>query len=104
MRMYKSLFETCVLLTLYSVWSQIIENVRNIRSIFSTNELVSAGLKKFTLSLVEGATEKIGWEFAPDEDYLTGQLRALLISTAGAAGHQGLACTKTQKIYLLMRP
>lgn len=104
MRVYKPLSETCVLLTVYSVWSQIIENVRNIRSIFSKNEVVSAGLKKFTLNLVEGATEKIGWEFAPDEDYLTGQLRALLISTAGAAGHQGLASTKTRKIHLLMRP
>lgn len=101
--MYDSLYEICVLLTGDSVWSQIIENVRNVRSIFSANEVVSAGLKKFTLRLVEGATEKIGWEFAPNEDYLTGQLRALLISTAGAAGHQGLACAKTRKIYMLMR-
>lgn len=85
------------------MWSQIIDTVRNVRSVFSANEVVSAGLKKFTLNLVKGATEKIGWEFAPNEDYLTGQLRALLISTAGAAGHQGLACTKFWKIYMLMR-
>lgn len=104
MRMYKSICEACVLLTGYSVWSQIIDNLRNIRSIFSANEVLSAGLQKFTLKLIESATEKIGWEFAPNEDYLTGQLRALLISTAGAAGHQGLACTKTGKIHKLMRP
>lgn len=76
------------------MWSQIIDTMRNIRSVFSANEVVSAGLKKFTLNLVEGATKEIGWEFAPNEDYLTGQLRALLISNAGAAGHQELACTK----------
>lgn len=76
----------------------------NIRSIFSANEIVSAGLKKFTLELVKDAAEKIGWEFSPNEDYLAGQLRALLISTAGAAGHQGFASTNTWKIYMLMRP
>ncbi|MCJ1345079.1 hypothetical protein MMC31_003284 [Peltigera leucophlebia] len=84
--------------TAHAVWSQIIDNVRNIRSIFSANEILSAGLKKFTLKLVEGATEKIGWEFAPDEDYLTGQLRALLISTAGAAGHQGTIDEATNRL------
>lgn len=84
-----------MLLTGHSVWSQIIDTVHKIRSVFSADDVVSAGLKKFTLKLVEGATEKVGWEFAPNEDYLTGQLRALLISSAGAAGHQGLACPKT---------
>ena len=92
-----------MLLTGHSVWSQIIDTVRNIRSVFSANEVVTAGLKKFNLKLVEGATEKIGWEFAPNENYLTGQLRALLISNAGDAGHQGFACTKAWKTYMLTR-
>jgi hypothetical protein len=34
--------------------------------------------------------ERIGWDFAPDEDYLTGQLRSLLISHAGRSGHEGV--------------
>lgn len=46
------------------------------------------GLKKFALKLVSPAIEKIGWDFAANEDFLTGQLRALLIATAGGAGHQ----------------
>lgn len=46
------------------------------------------GLKKFTLNLVAAETEKIGWDFRPDEDFLTGQLRALLITAAGDAGHK----------------
>jgi len=71
------------------VWAQAITSVGHIRSIFADNETTSAGLKTFTLKLVAPATETIGWDFAPQESFLTGQLRALLISTAGSAGHQG---------------
>jgi hypothetical protein len=46
------------------------------------------GLKKFTLSLVSSAAEKIGWDFKDDEDYLTVQLRKLLLAMAGGAGHE----------------
>ena len=78
----------CAILTESSVWSQIVVSLTKIRSIFASNEVVSEGLKAFTLRLVKSATEKIGWDFKPDEDYLTGQLRALLIGTAGLAGHE----------------
>lgn len=71
------------------MWLQIISSLAKVRSIFATNDVLSAGLKVFTLKLVESATEKIGWDFSPNDDYLTGQLRALLIRTAGSAGHQG---------------
>ena len=70
-----------------SVWSQIISSLGNIRSVFSENETLTHGLKEFTLRLVTSATEEIGWDFAPNEKFLTGQLRSLLISTAGSAGH-----------------
>ena len=60
----------------------------NIRSIFSDNEVLANGLKDFTLRLVTPTTEMIGWDFAPNENFLTGQMRALLISTAGNAGHE----------------
>ena len=50
---------------------------------------MTKGLKKFTLDLVSPAVEKIGWEFKPDDDLPTIQLRSLLISTAGGAGHEG---------------
>ena len=75
-------------LMMNSVWSQIISSLENIRSIFADNKALAAGLRVFTARLVTPATEKIGWEFAPSEDYLTGQLRALLLSTAGSAGHE----------------
>lgn len=41
------------------------------------------------MKLVSPAVEKLGWEFKPNEDYLTGQLRKLLIAMAGNAGHDG---------------
>lgn len=72
-----------------SVWSQIINSIMNIRSIFASEEAVEAGLKKFTLQLVTPSAERLGWEFGPDEDFLTGQLRALLISAAAWSGHLG---------------
>lgn len=75
-------------LIINSVWSQIISSLGNIRSIFTDNKTLATGLRVFTLRLVTPATEKIGWESAPSEDYLTGQLRALLLSTAGSAGHE----------------
>ena len=70
-----------------SVWSQIISSLSNVRSIFADNEKLANGLMEFTLRLVTPATEEIGWDFAPNENFLTGQLRALLISTASNAGH-----------------
>ncbi|KAL8789622.1 MAG: hypothetical protein Q9213_001058 [Squamulea squamosa] len=71
----------------YAVWSQMVASLGNIRSVFAENEAVANGLKQFTLKLVSQATENIGWDFKANEDYLTGQLRALLITVAGSAGH-----------------
>lgn len=72
-----------------SVWSQIVSSLANIRSVFADNEKISTALKTYTFRLVSTTTEKVGWDFEPNEDFLTGQLRALLINTAGGAGHQG---------------
>jgi hypothetical protein len=70
------------------VWSQISASLGNLRSVFSQHDAVSAGLKKFTSSLSSPAAEKIGWEFKENEDYLTVQLRKLLISMAGIGGDE----------------
>jgi ERAP1-like C-terminal domain len=69
------------------VWSQLASCLGNIRSIFSGDDSVNSALKKFTLTLASPAAEGIGWDFKPTEDYLTGQLRRLLIGMAGHAGH-----------------
>ena len=75
-------------LTVFSVWSQIVGSLANVRSVFTDNEMISTALKTYMLRLVSAATEKIGWDFGSNDDFLTGQLRALLINTAGGAGHE----------------
>jgi ERAP1-like C-terminal domain len=72
-----------------SVWSQISSSLGKCRAVFASNQRVSAGLKRFALNLVSPAAEKIGWEFDDDEDFLTIQLRKLLLRMAGGAGHEG---------------
>ncbi|KAH0239587.1 hypothetical protein KCU84_g25390, partial [Aureobasidium melanogenum] len=74
--------------TNYLVWSEVLSSLGNIRSVFADDEQVSEGLRQYTLRLVSEATAKIGWDFAPHDDYLTGQLRALLLASAGMAGHE----------------
>ena len=67
---------------------QLVTSLSHIRSVFAANEEIATGLKNFVRKLVTPAVEEIGWEFKPGEDYLTSQLRQLLISTAGHAGHE----------------
>lgn len=55
---------------------------------FAQNESVAAGLKRFALELSSPAANEIGWEFSAEDDYLTVQLRKLLIGMAGRAGHK----------------
>ena len=74
----------------YLVWSQISSSLSKVRSVFSSNKEVTDGLKKYALKLVSPAAESIGWEFSDKEDYLTGQLRKLLIAMAGGAGHESI--------------
>lgn len=71
---------------LRSVWSQLIGSLDTPRSVFGDVPDVSDALKKFTLKLVASAVNKVGWEFAPNEDHLTGLLRSTLIRQAGLAG------------------
>ncbi|KAI9831218.1 MAG: hypothetical protein M1819_005146 [Sarea resinae] len=84
----------------YLVWSRLISSLTNLRSIFSDDQEIHAAIKKFVLKLVTPATEQIGWEYAANEDLLTGQLRALLISAAGAVGHQGVIAEAQKRFRL----
>ncbi|KAL4959890.1 M1 family metallopeptidase [Aspergillus stella-maris] len=74
----------------YLVWSQISSSVGNLRSVFSHNEAVAKGLKKFARELSSSAVRNIGWEFGADDDYLTVQLRKLLIAMSGLAGNESI--------------
>ncbi len=72
----------------YLVWSQILTNIGNVRSVFSGSEEICEALRKYHLKLITPAVEKVGWDFKDGESYLTGQLRASLILSAGLVGHQ----------------
>lgn len=82
------------------VWSEIISSLGTVRSVFSENESLSSALRAFTLKLVSPAAEKLGWEFAAGEGFLTSQLRALLISTAGLAGHKAIIAEAQRRFKL----
>ncbi|KAI6708974.1 hypothetical protein JHW43_008509 [Diplocarpon mali] len=86
--------------TNYLVWSQILSSISTVKSVFADDEAILKGLKKFTLKLITPAVEKIGWEAASEEDLLTGQLRALLILTAGLNGHDGVTAEAKRRFEL----
>jgi aminopeptidase N len=65
-------------LILRSVWSQVLTNIGNVRSVFSGAEDISSGLKAYSLKLITPAVEKVGWDF-----------KAALILSAGLQGHKG---------------
>ncbi|KAF2097331.1 hypothetical protein NA57DRAFT_57923 [Rhizodiscina lignyota] len=72
----------------YLVWQGMMAALGHIRSVFADDEVISKGLRKFTLILTTPAVDRLGWDFPPNEDLLTGQLRALVLSSAGVTGHQ----------------
>lgn len=74
----------------YLVWSQVSSSLSRIRTVFASNKKISAGLKNFALKLCSPAAEAIGWEYPEGEDYLTGQMRKLLLAMAAGAGHEGI--------------
>ena len=80
----------------FLVWQQIASSLAKVKQVFAADKQVAEGLKKFTLKLVTPATESIGWEYSKDEEWLTGQLRKLLLSLAANAGHQA-TITEGQK-------
>lgn len=87
-----------------SVWSSITSALGTVRGIFAQNPAITSALKAFTLKLVTPAVEKLGWDFPPNEDYLTAQLRPLLIETAGNAGHTAIMAEAQRKFQAYMSP
>lgn len=72
----------------YLVWSTIQSSLSNVKSVFGEDDVITSGLKRFIVKLIGPAVERIGWESSPSEDFLTTQLRALLLLTAGLNGHE----------------
>lgn len=86
----------------YLVWAELWEQLGKMTSVFTeVSPEIRDGLKKLGLGLVAPCVEKIGWEFKPGEDFLTGRLRSLLISAAGSVDHQPTIdeCLRRFKLY-----
>ena len=86
----------------YLVWSELVSTLGKIRSTFSSDQQIAEGLRQYTLKLATAATDRVGWEFAPGDDYLTGQLRALLLQTAGLAGHESTVAEAQKRFKAFM--
>ncbi|KAK0388040.1 hypothetical protein NLU13_4284 [Sarocladium strictum] len=69
------------------VWSQVLDSIGLVKSVFNEDETIRKGLEKFTLKLIDSKVKDYGWDFPEGEDYLTIQLRKSLISTAVANNH-----------------
>ncbi|KAK6437018.1 hypothetical protein LTR95_006793 [Oleoguttula sp. CCFEE 5521] len=83
--------------TNYLVWSEVLSTLGKIRTTFSDDAEISQALSKYTLKLVTAATDNIGWTFNPGDDYLKGQLRALLLQTAGLVGHEDVVAESQKR-------
>jgi aminopeptidase N len=88
--------------TNYLVWSEVLSSLGKVRSTFSSDPQVSEGLRQYALKLVTRATQKIGWDFEQGGDYLTGQLRALLLQHAGLVGHEATVAEAQKRFKAFM--
>ena len=74
--------------TSYYVWQTVITAIGIMQSVFSQNPAFAKGFNKLLLELISPTVERLGWKPSPNEDYLTTQLRSLLILAAGRSGHE----------------
>ena len=73
----------------FVVWEEIAKRLSNVRSVWYERPQDERDLlKSFVRKLTSRKAQELGWEFSPREDYLTMQLRSLLVSIAGRAGNQ----------------
>ncbi|KAL8634168.1 hypothetical protein Q9189_000087 [Teloschistes chrysophthalmus] len=73
----------------FVVWSEILSRIASIRSAWVfESEATRDALKAFQLSLVSSKAHSKGWTFAPDEDHIQAQFKALLFGSAGLAGDE----------------
>ncbi|KAF3941260.1 Laeverin [Dactylella cylindrospora] len=75
----------------FLVWQTVVTALSAVRSVFGgVSPEIKEGLKKFSLDLYTPAAEKLGWEFKESDDFLTTQLRGLIIGAAASAGHESI--------------
>ncbi|KAK9450798.1 peptidase family M1-domain-containing protein [Limtongia smithiae] len=75
----------------FIVWSSMAELLDTMRSVwFEQPAAIRAGLNAMVRDITGPNVERLGWEFAEGEDFLTVQLRSLMIGLAGGAGDEAI--------------
>jgi aminopeptidase 2 len=73
----------------YVVWTELLTRISAIRSAWIFEDIkVRDALKRFQRDLVSEKAHIKGWSFAPDEDHIQAQFKALLFGSAGLSGDQ----------------
>ncbi|QPH19663.1 hypothetical protein C2857_004954 [Epichloe festucae Fl1] len=69
------------------VWTQVLDSIASVKSVFSEDREILKGLESLTLKLIADKAEEVGWESAANEGYLDTILRKHIIGTAVSVGH-----------------
>ena len=76
--------------TNYFAWDELLKRLSQLQSAwYQQPEKIINGLRAFSMNLVSEKVTEIGWVATPGEDYLTSQLRPLLIKEAHFARMPG---------------
>ncbi|KID96705.1 Peptidase M1, alanine aminopeptidase/leukotriene A4 hydrolase, partial [Metarhizium majus ARSEF 297] len=69
------------------VWTQVLDSIGSVKSVFNEDKEIKTGLENFALKLISDKVKEIGWDAAENEEYLTTMLRKRIIGVAVASGH-----------------
>ncbi|KAG5979182.1 hypothetical protein E4U55_005468 [Claviceps digitariae] len=69
------------------VWTQVLDSIASVKSVFSEDKDIKKGLEAFTLKLIAKKASEVSWEAAPEEGYLDTILRKNILGTAVSIGH-----------------
>ncbi|OAA37654.1 Peptidase M1, alanine aminopeptidase/leukotriene A4 hydrolase [Metarhizium rileyi] len=69
------------------VWTQVLDSIGSVKSVFNEDKEIKKGLENFALKLISDKVKEVGWDAAENEEYLTTMLRKRIIGVAVASGH-----------------
>jgi aminopeptidase N len=88
----------------FFVWDELLKRLAQLQSCwYEQPERVMNALRAFSMNLVSEKFAEIGWEAKSGENYLTNQLRPLLIKEAGFARIPGYTAERTLLIKVLKK-
>ncbi|PHH70717.1 hypothetical protein CDD82_6963 [Ophiocordyceps australis] len=73
------------------VWTQILDSISLVKSVFAEDKELKRGIEKFARKLIGDKVKELGWEYGDGESYLIGLLRKQIIGVAVVSGHTEVA-------------